>query len=53
LSTIFHFANGLWSFCVSWGITVSPRSQLIATYVTIGIFVALSVVGMRAIFAFV
>jgi succinate dehydrogenase / fumarate reductase, cytochrome b subunit len=48
LSTIFHFANGLWSFCVSWGITVSPRSQLIATYVTIGIFVALSVVGMRA-----
>ncbi|NQD69000.1 succinate dehydrogenase, partial [Bacillus haikouensis] len=42
LSTIFHFANGLWSFCVSWGITVSPRSQLIATYVTIGIFVALS-----------
>ncbi|TMU85749.1 succinate dehydrogenase [Bacillus sp. BHET2] len=53
LSTIFHFANGLWSFCVSWGITVTPRSQLIATYVTIGIFVALSVVGMRAIFAFV
>ena len=53
LSTIFHFANGLWSFCVSWGITVSPRSQLIATYVTIGIFVALSIVGMRAIFAFV
>ncbi len=53
ISTIFHFANGLWSFCVSWGITVSPRSQLIATYVTIGIFVALSIVGMRAIFAFV
>ncbi|MBW3111803.1 MULTISPECIES: succinate dehydrogenase cytochrome b558 subunit [Bacillaceae] len=53
LSTIFHFANGLWSFCVSWGLTVTPRSQLIATYVTIGIFVALSVVGMRAIFAFV
>lgn len=53
LSTIFHFANGLWSFCVSWGLTVTPRSQLIATYVTIGIFVALSIVGMRAIFAFV
>ena len=53
LSTIFHFANGLWSFCVSWGLTVTPRSQLIATYVTIGIFVALSIIGMRAIFAFV
>ncbi|QOR65738.1 succinate dehydrogenase cytochrome b558 subunit [Cytobacillus suaedae] len=53
ISTIFHFANGLWSFCVSWGITVSPRSQLISTYATLGIFVALSFVGLRAIFAFV
>lgn len=53
IATIFHFANGLWSFCVSWGITVTPRSQLIATYVTMGIFVALSVVGVRAILAFV
>jgi len=53
LSAIFHFANGLWSFAVSWGLTVSPRSQLITTYVTLGIFVALSIVGLRAIFAFV
>ncbi|WP_243291190.1 succinate dehydrogenase cytochrome b558 subunit [Bacillus sp. FJAT-47783] len=53
LSAIFHFANGLWSFAVSWGITVSPRSQLISSYVTFGIFVALSIVGLRAIFAFV
>ncbi|WP_203361560.1 succinate dehydrogenase cytochrome b558 subunit [Bacillus sp. REN10] len=53
VSTIFHFANGLWSFSVSWGITISPRSQQIMTYVTMGVFVALSVVGIRAIFAFV
>ncbi|PAQ16668.1 succinate dehydrogenase [Bacillaceae bacterium SAOS 7] len=53
VSTIFHFANGLWSFSVSWGITISPRSQQIMTYVTMGVFVALSVVGLRAIFAFV
>ncbi|WP_078379483.1 succinate dehydrogenase cytochrome b558 subunit [Sutcliffiella halmapala] len=53
IATIFHFANGLWSFCVSWGITVTPRSQQIATYVTLGIFIALSVVGVRAILAFV
>jgi succinate dehydrogenase / fumarate reductase, cytochrome b subunit len=52
LSTIFHFANGLWSFAVSWGITVSPRSQRISTYVTMGIFVLLSIVGIRAILAF-
>ncbi|MBM7648898.1 succinate dehydrogenase / fumarate reductase cytochrome b subunit [Bacillus ectoiniformans] len=53
VSTIFHFANGLWSFCVSWGIAVSPRSQQIVTYVTMGIFFALSIVGIRAILAFV
>ena len=53
ISTIFHFANGLWSFLVSWGITVSPRSQVISTYFTIGVFVVLSIVGIRAILAFV
>jgi succinate dehydrogenase / fumarate reductase cytochrome b subunit len=52
-STIFHFANGLWSFLVSWGITVSPRSQVISTYFTIGVFVVLTIVGVRAILAFV
>ncbi|TWK45339.1 succinate dehydrogenase cytochrome b558 subunit [Bacillus paralicheniformis] len=53
LSTIFHFSNGLWSFAVTWGITVSPRSQRIATFVTMGVFVVLSYVGLRAILAFV
>lgn len=53
ISAIFHFANGLWSFFVSWGITVSPRSQVISTYVTIGIFIALSIVGVRALTAFI
>ncbi|GAF64147.1 succinate dehydrogenase cytochrome b558 subunit [Alkalihalobacillus trypoxylicola] len=53
LSATFHFANGLWSFAVSWGITVSPRAQRIATYVTMAIFVALSFVGIRAILAFI
>ncbi len=53
ISTIFHFANGLWSFFISWGITVTPKSQRISTYVTLGIFVALSIVGLRAIFAFI
>ncbi|MDQ0245824.1 succinate dehydrogenase / fumarate reductase cytochrome b subunit [Bacillus fengqiuensis] len=52
LSTVFHFANGLWTFGVSWGLTVTPRSQRISTYVTLGIFVALAFVGVRAILAF-
>ncbi|ABS23438.1 succinate dehydrogenase cytochrome b558 subunit [Bacillus cytotoxicus] len=53
VSTIFHFANGLWTFCISWGITVSPRSQRISTYVTLAIFLGLSYVGVSALLAFV
>jgi succinate dehydrogenase / fumarate reductase cytochrome b subunit len=53
LSTVFHFANGLWSFLVSWGITITPRSQRITTYVTIILFVALSYVGISALVSFI
>ncbi|KIL53294.1 succinate dehydrogenase cytochrome B558 [Jeotgalibacillus alimentarius] len=53
VSTTFHFANGLWSFMVSWGITVSARSQKISTYATLGVFIVLTVIGIRAILAFV
>ncbi|MFZ3576370.1 succinate dehydrogenase cytochrome b558 subunit [Virgibacillus sp. DJP39] len=52
ISTTFHFSNGLWSFLVSWGITQSPRSQQIATYATLIIFLALSYVGVSALIAF-
>ncbi|HLQ72772.1 MAG TPA: succinate dehydrogenase cytochrome b558 subunit [Bacillota bacterium] len=52
LSTVFHLANGLWSFFVSFGITQSPRSQQIITYVTIGIFIVVSYISLRSIFTF-
>lgn len=53
VSAIFHFSNGIWSFLVSWGITVGPRAQRVSTYVTMVIFVVLSVIGVMALFAFV
>lgn len=53
ISATFHLANGVWSFLVSWGITQSPKSQQVVTYVTLIIFVALSVIGIRALLAFV
>ncbi|UYZ12527.1 succinate dehydrogenase cytochrome b558 subunit [Brevibacillus sp. WF146] len=53
LSTVFHFSNGLWSFLVHWGITVGPRSQRFATYLTMGIFVIVSLIGLRAMSAFI
>lgn len=53
VAATFHFANGLWSFMVSWGITITPRSQLISTYVTLGVFIAITYVGISSILAFV
>lgn len=53
LAATFHLANGVWSFLVSWGITQSPRSQTIVTYISMAIFVVLSVIGIQALLAFV
>ncbi len=53
ISTTFHFSNGLWSFCVSWGITISPRSQRISTYVTMVVFILLTIIGIQDILAFI
>lgn len=52
IAATFHLSNGLWSFLVSWGITQSPRSQKIVTYITIAVFVVLSVIGVQAALAF-
>jgi succinate dehydrogenase / fumarate reductase cytochrome b subunit len=30
LAAVFHFTNGLWTFCITWGITVGRRAQLTA-----------------------
>ncbi|MGM9949393.1 MAG: succinate dehydrogenase cytochrome b558 subunit [Lysinibacillus sp.] len=53
LSATFHLANGIWSFLVSWGITQSPSSQRVATYITMAFFVILSIIGVVAIVSFV
>lgn len=53
VSAIFHFSNGMWSFLVSWGITIGPRSQRISSYVWMIVFVLVSIVGVSALFAFV
>lgn len=53
IAAVFHFSNGMWSFLVSWGITVGPRAQRISTYVWIIVFVLVSYVGVRTILAFI
>ena len=52
LSATFHLSNGLWAFLVSWGITQSPKSQKIASTLSMVFFVLLSIVGVVAICSF-
>ncbi len=52
LTATFHFANGLWGFCVTWGITASPRSQMISTWVCAALFAAMSAAGINSIYGF-
>ena len=52
LSCVFHLANGIWTFGITWGILVSPASQRWANYACAGFGVALAFVGLSAIGGF-
>ncbi len=52
LSATFHLANGIWSFSIVWGITVSPSAQRRMAWVSAAVFLILSTLGVRSIAAF-
>ncbi|MGF7047098.1 succinate dehydrogenase / fumarate reductase cytochrome b subunit [Paenibacillus sp. DS2015] len=52
LSTAYHFSNGIWSFLVSWGITVGPRAQRVSSYVCMSMFVVVSIMFVLSLIAF-
>lgn len=52
LAATFHFSNGMWSFLVSWGITVGPRAQRVSSFVWMGVFVVMSVMFVLTMVAF-
>ena len=45
-SITYHFANGIWSFCITWGITVSKQSQKIVAALSVIVFIALTYLGL-------
>jgi len=48
----FHFANGLWTFLIVWGITAGPRGQRLASYACAGLGVVLFAMGVNSIVGF-
>ncbi|MFC5469549.1 succinate dehydrogenase cytochrome b558 subunit [Cohnella suwonensis] len=52
VAAMFHFANGLWAFLVSWGITVGPRAQKVSSNICMVIFVIMSALFLLSLVAF-
>jgi len=51
LAAVFHFTNGIFTFAISWGITIGPRSQKVLQVVCVALFVVLSAVGIAGMTA--
>lgn len=52
LSCVFHLANGIWTFGITWGVWVSPAAQKRASIVALIFGLALSAVGLSALGGF-
>ncbi|HEY9899640.1 MAG TPA: hypothetical protein V6D00_10705 [Pantanalinema sp.] len=52
IATAFHFANGLWEFCIDWGVTISMKAQQLSAMVMIVVWLGISALGLYAITGF-
>jgi succinate dehydrogenase cytochrome b subunit len=52
LSCVFHLANGIWTFGITWGIWVTPAAQRWATMACLIFGLGLSAVGLGALGGF-
>ena len=52
VSATFHFSNGLWGFCVSWGILIGENAQRNGAIVFAAIGVGLTFLGLATVLEF-
>ncbi len=48
-AVMFHFANGLWGFFISWGMTVGPKARNISGVVCASVGIILFLVGVNSL----
>lgn len=51
-ASVFHFANGIWTFCISWGITIGAQAQRRMGYVCAAVGIVLFLWGGMSLYAF-
>jgi succinate dehydrogenase / fumarate reductase, cytochrome b subunit len=53
VSAGFHLGNGLWTFLITWGITVGQRAQRISQVITTALSIVVTLFGLGIAVAFV
>lgn len=49
IGTVFHFTNGLWNFCIRWGITISAHSQRLNQFFCWSLFAVFTLIGLATV----
>lgn len=49
----YHLCNGIYTFLITWGITIGPKSQRISNILTNAAFVGVTALGFSALWAFI
>lgn len=52
LACVFHFANGIWTMGITWGVWTSPAAQKRAGYLAAGIGTLIGIIGLSAVMGF-
>jgi succinate dehydrogenase / fumarate reductase cytochrome b subunit len=48
----YHFAYGIWNFCIRWGITISDKAQANVQKISFGLFIGVTLLGWAALAGF-
>ncbi len=52
LGTAYHLANGLWTFCITWGVVLGRAAQRRLTAAAVTLFLLIFLVGMNNMLGF-
>jgi succinate dehydrogenase / fumarate reductase, cytochrome b subunit len=52
IAAAYHLCNGIYTFLITWGITIGPKSQRVSNLITNAAFVGVSALGVITVFAF-
>jgi len=52
IACLYHLTNGIFTFCITWGITVGPRAQTLVNRVCVVLFLAFSVMAVVTLISF-